>query len=230
MLIVIKISGEALKNDSNDMYDNTVLKIIATQIKQLQKKHRIMIVIGGGNIFRGRNIDTLKGIERSTGDYMGMLATLMNALLLRDICTAYGIDSRVVSAIQANQIVEPMITGRVKKHLEKKRVVIFGGGLGTPYFTTDTTTVQRALELKADLIIMTKNGVQGVYDSDPRTNKNAIMYKELTATESLKKNLTFADNTAIALAREHKIKIKVVSLEDLTSFEDKKVGTMVIPE
>jgi uridylate kinase len=230
--IVIKLSGEALSEGALK-YSGKVLEMIATQILELQKqKVQIALVVGGGNLFRGRELVESEhlAIERSTADYVGMLATMQNALVLRDYFKDKGISARVLSAITVSQLCEPYIPKRGVRHMEKGRVVIFAAGLGVPFFTTDTTSVQRALELDADLLVLAKHGVDGLYNADPRKEKNAEKYVSTTCTEILEKGLKIADGAAIALAKDHELPMKVVSLEDIRSILDDNIGTTVLPK
>ena len=177
MRIVIKLSGESLRGTAHELgkqYDEPTLERIASDIKTLQKAgHQVALVVGGGNLFRGLQLTHELDIDRATGDYIGMLATVQNALVLRDYFEEKGMETRVTSALSMMQICELYAPKRVLRHLEKGRVVIFAAGLGAPYFTTDSTAVQRALEMKADMLIMTKNGVDGLYTGDPKKDKGA---------------------------------------------------------
>ena len=233
MKLLIKLSGESLsgKNgNGNEQYSEPTLRAIASSIKELQKaKHRIALVVGGGNLFRGHQLTEKLSIERPTADYIGMLATVQNALVLRDYFQTKGIETRVSSAITMPQICEVYIPGRAKRHMDKGRVVIFAAGLGAPYFTTDSTSVQRALEIGADLLIMAKNGVNGVYTGDPKKDKKATFVRSITAGEVLEQDLKIADQSAIALAKEHRLPIKVVGVSDIAHAIDEKVGSTILP-
>lgn len=211
--IILKVSGEALQNENDgSIYDEKKLKDIADVVK---KAHdigvQIGIVVGAGNIWRGRLADEV-GIERSTADYMGMLGTIMNALALQSALERLGLETRVMSAINVPQVCEPYIRRRAVSHLENGRVIIFAGGTGNPYFTTDTCATLRALEICADAIVMGKNGVEGVYDDDPRKNKDAKLLKRLTYSEVLSKKLAVMDLTAVAMLAESEVKIHVFNM------------------
>lgn len=234
MKLLIKLSGESLsngKNSSHGQYDEPTLENIVEGIKSLQEKgHNIALVVGGGNLFRGNELTGKLAIERATADYVGMLATVQNALVLRDYFKSKGVATRVSSAITMPQICEGYIPKRAERHLDKGRVVIFAAGLGIPYFTTDSTAVQRALEMKMDLLVMAKNGVDGLYTASPKDDASAELIKEITASEVLKKNLKIADQAAIALAKEHKLAIKVISVSDIQRVLDEEVGSTIKPE
>lgn len=234
MKLLIKLSGESLsngKNSTHGQYDEPTLENIVGGIKLLQEKgHSIALVVGGGNLFRGNELTGKLAIERATADYVGMLATAQNALVLRDYFKSKGVATRVLSAISMPQICEGYIPKRAERHLDKGRVVIFAAGLGVPYFTTDSTAVQRALEMKMDLLVMAKNGVDGLYTASPKDDASAELIKEITASEVLKKNLKIADQAAIALAKEHKLAIKVIGVTDISRALDKEVGSTIKPE
>ena len=234
MNIFIKLSGESLtgpKRTEEREYDEPTLANIVTQIKQLQSAdHHIALIIGGGNLFRGHELTGKLAIERPTADYIGMLATVQNALVLRDYFESKGVETRVSSAITMPQICEAYIPKKIERHLSKGRVVIFAAGLGAPYFTTDSTAVQRSLEMKADILIMAKHGVDGLYSSDPDTDKNATFIKEITASSVLEKNLKIADQSAIALAKEHGLTIKVIGIPDISRALDDGVGSFIRPQ
>jgi uridylate kinase len=234
MKLLIKLSGESLSNgksSTHGQYDEPTLENIVGGIKLLQEKeHSIALVVGGGNLFRGNELTGKLAIERATADYVGMLATAQNALVLRDYFKSKGVATRVLSAISMPQICEGYIPKRAERHLDKGRVVIFAAGLGVPYFTTDSTAVQRALEMKMDLLIMAKNGVDGLYTAPPESDASATLIKEITASEVLKKNLKIADQAAIALAKEHKLAIKVIGVTDISRALDKEVGSTIKPE
>lgn len=210
--IILKLSGEALAGSLGYGIDPIVVNSIAKQIKEVRKYPvEIAIVVGGGNIWRGV-AGSMNGMDRSTADYMGMLATVMNALALQDALENVGVDTRVQSAIEMREIAEPYIRRRAIRHLEKGRVVIFGAGTGNPYFSTDTTAALRAAEIEADVILMAKQGVDGVYDSDPRSNPDAKMFNELSYIEVLNKGLGVMDSTAASLCMDNKIPIIVFNL------------------
>jgi uridylate kinase len=234
MKLLIKLSGESLssgKNSTHGQYDEPTLENIVGGIKMLQEKgHSIALVVGGGNLFRGNELTGKLAIERATADYVGMLATAQNALVLRDYFKSKGVATRVSSAISMPQICEGYIPKRAERHLDKGRVVIFAAGLGVPYFTTDSTAVQRALEMKMDLLVMAKNGVDGLYTAPPEDDASAELIKEITASEVLKKNLKIADQAAIALAKEHKLAIKVIGVIDISRALEEEVGSTIKPE
>lgn len=229
--IVIKLSGEALSGDLHEKYSEEVLRSIADQILELRAKNiRVAIVVGGGNLFRGRELTGVLSIERATADYIGMLATVQNALVLRDYFESRGIETRVSSAIAMRQVCEEFIPKRAERNLEKGRVVIFAAGLGAPYFSTDSTAVQRSLEIGADMLVMAKNNVDGLYNADPKLDRNAVRIAHITCSEVLKQNLKVADLSAIALAKENGMKIKVVATTAISSALDDTVGSIVDPQ
>lgn len=170
------------------------------------------VVVGGGNFFRGAELQQ-HGMQRDRADYMGMLGTVMNCLALQDFCEKAGVDTRVQTAITMGQVAEPYIPRKAERHMEKGRVVIFGAGSGMPYFSTDTVAAQRALEIGADALLMGKQGVDGVYDSDPKTNPNAHKFDELTYDEFLSRDLKVADATAVAMARDNDLTMVFFNLE-----------------
>jgi uridylate kinase len=211
--IMIKLSGEALAGKSGIGIDPQVVKKIAQEIKHAFDLGlcEIGIVVGGGNIFRGKLASEM-GIERSSADYMGMIGTILNALALQNSLEALGVETRVMTALTIPEVAEPYIQRKAISHLEKGYVVIFGGGTGNPYFSTDTTSALRAAEIGADIIYMAKNGIDGVYDSDPRKNPNAVKYKKLTHQEVLKQELAVMDSTAAALCNDNDIDIYVFDM------------------
>lgn len=209
--IVLKISGEALQGSKGYGIDLDSLNSIAIQIKEIYDLAvETAIVIGGGNIFRGE-IAAEEGMDRSTADYMGMLATVINSLALQDVLERMGVPTRVQTAIEMRELAEPYIRRRAIRHLEKKRIVIFACGTGNPYFTTDTTAALRAIEIKADAILKGTK-VDGVYDSDPMLNKKAKMFPRLKYIDVIKKNLKVMDGTAITLCMDNKLPIIVFNL------------------
>jgi len=210
--VMLKLSGEAFGGGSVGV-DPDIVASIAQQIAEAAKqKVEVAIVVGGGNYFRGVELQQ-RGMDRARADYMGMLGTVMNCLALQDFCEKAGIDTRVQTAITMGQVAEPYIPRRAIRHLEKHRVVIFGAGSGMPYFSTDTVAAQRALEVGCEVILMAKQGTDGVYDTDPQTNPDAVMYHELTYDEFLAKDLKVADATAISLAREHNMPMVFFNLD-----------------
>lgn len=210
--IVLKLSGEALAGSLGYGIDPEVVDSIAKQIKEIKKLPiQVAIVVGGGNIWRGV-AGSVKGMDRTTADHMGMMATVMNSLALQDVLEKHGVDTRVQSAIEMREIAEPYIRRRAIRHLEKGRVVIFGAGTGNPYFSTDTTAALRAAEIEAEVILMAKQGVDGVYDSDPKKNPDAKRFDELAYIEVLNKGLGVMDSTAISLCMDNKIPLIVFNL------------------
>lgn len=231
MRLLIKLSGESLGGKDDRRYDEATLDHIVGEIKTLQNaRHQVALVVGGGNLFRGNALTEELAIERSTADYIGMLATIQNALVLRDHFEHRGVETRVSSAIAMPQICEGYMPRRALRHLEKGRVVIFAAGLGAPYFTTDSTAVQRALEIKAELVVMAKNGVDGLYTADPDKEQGAEFIGEISASEVLEKNLKAVDQSAIALAKEHGLPIKIVGVPDISRALERDVGSTITPE
>ena len=208
---LIKLSGEALMGQKPYGIDPAIVQSIAEDIsKVVSKGVQIAIVVGGGNIFRGLK-GSAAGMDRATADYVGMLATVMNAITLQDSLERAGVPTRVQSAIEMQQIAEPYIRRRAIRHLEKGRVVVFGGGCGNPFFTTDTTAALRAAEINAEVVCKATK-VDGVYDRDPKRFSNAIKYQDLTFQEVLSKEIGVMDSTAIALCKDNKIPIVVFDI------------------
>ena len=200
--ILLKLSGEAFGGGSVGV-DPDIIAGIAGEIAEIvQAGTQVAIVTGGGNFFRGAQLQQ-RGMERRRADYMGMLGTVMNCLALQDFLEQAGVETRVQTAITMGQVAEPYIPLRAVRHLEKGRVVLFGAGSGMPFFSTDTVAAQRALEVGAEVLLMSKNGTDGVYDSDPRTNPDARRYDDLSYTDFLAQDLKVADATAISLARDN---------------------------
>lgn len=209
--ILLKLSGESLMGSQSYGIDSKVLETISNEVLTIVELGiEIGIVIGGGNIYRGLSAHE-SGIDRVTGDQMGMLATVINALAIQNALEKKGIFTRVQSAIKMDEIAEPFILRRAVRHIEKKRVVIFSSGTGSPYFTTDTAAALRAIEIRADIIIKGTR-VNGVYDSDPEKNKKAKMYKKLSYIDVLEKDLRVMDLTAITLCQENHLPIKVFNM------------------
>jgi len=209
--ILLKLSGEGLMGSEPYGIDTGVLREIAEQIAEVHKLGtQIALVIGGGNIFRGVSAAS-GGMDRSTADYMGMLATVINALAMQDALEKFGIPTRVQSAIDMKEVAEPYIRRRAIRHLEKGRIVIFAAGTGLPFFTTDTTAALRASEIGAQ-VLMKATKVDGVYESDPAKNPHALRYERISFSEVLNRNLKVMDATAISLAREEKMRIVVFNL------------------
>jgi uridylate kinase len=209
--ILLKISGESLMGSLNYGLDVKTTKFIANEIKIIyQKKYQICLIIGGGNIFRGIS-GAAEGIERSTSDYMGMLATTINALSMQSILESIEVPTRVQSAINMAQVAEPYIRRKAVRHLEKNRIVIFAAGTGNPFFSTDTAAALRASEMNCSVIIKATK-VDGIYDKDPIENHDAIFYKEISYSDVINKNLRVMDTTAISLAKESKIPILITNI------------------
>ncbi len=230
--VLLKLSGEAFGGGMLGV-DPRIVSSIAKQIAEVVKAGtEVAIVVGGGNYFRGAELSA-GGMDRDRADYIGMLGTVMNALALQDFCEKAGVDTRVQTAITMGQVAEPYIPRRAERHLEKGRVVIFGAGSGMPYFSTDTVAAQRALEIDAEVLLMGKNGTDGVYDSDPRTNPDAKRYETLTYDEFLTRDLKVADATAISLARDNDLNMIFFNLEDegniARAVAGEKIGTLVHP-
>jgi len=228
--IMLKISGEALAGEKKSGIDSKTIYDIANEIKSVYKRGvQTGIVIGGGNIFRGGRDEHLK-IDRVVGDYMGMLATIINAMALQDVLEKMGIPTRVLSAINVEELAEPFIRRRAVRHLEKGRVVIFAGGTGNPYFTTDTAAALRAIEIGAEVFLKATK-VSGVYSDDPEKNKNVVKYTELKYIDVLNKSLKVIDSTAISLCMDNKIPIIIFNLKQKGNMEKvvmgKNIGTII---
>lgn len=224
--ILLKISGEALEGDQGFGLDSKTLESIARQVKSVHDLGvDIALVVGGGNIIRGNAVEK-NGIERSVGDYMGMLATVINALALQSTLENNGVETRVLTAINMSEIGEPFIPRRAERHLEKKRVIIFAAGTGNPYFTTDTAAALRAMEIKADVIVKATK-VDGIYDSDPMKNKDARLFKKLSYLEVLEKGLKVMDSTAISLCMDNRMPIIVCNLLDIGTIKEIVLGSTV---
>ncbi|MDX6152493.1 UMP kinase [Marinococcus sp. PL1-022] len=210
--VVLKLSGEALAGQQGYGIDPEVIQSIASQIGEIvELGTEVVIVVGGGNIWRGM-AGSSKGMDRATADYMGMLATVMNSLALQDSLEDIEIPTRVQTSIEMRQVAEPYIRRKAIRHLEKKRVVIFAAGTGNPYFSTDTTAALRAAEIEADIILMAKNKVDGVYDSDPSANADAKKYQSLTYLDILNHDLKVMDSTASTLCMDNNIPLLVFSI------------------
>ena len=216
--VMLKISGEALMGDQGFGLHPPTVERIAREVKSVHDLGvEICMVIGGGNIFRGLS-GSAQGMERTTADYMGMLATVMNALAMQSALEGLGVYCRVITAIRMDEVAEPYIRRRAVRHLEKKRVCIFAAGTGNPYFTTDTAAALRANEMACEAIFMGKNGVDGVYDKDPREHADAQRFDDVTFDEVLSRNLKVMDASAIALARDNNLPIIVFSLDEPGGF------------
>jgi uridylate kinase len=228
--VLLKLSGEALMGDKNFGLDPVVIAQYAEEIKTIADAGvEVAIVIGGGNIYRGMN-EAETGIERAHGDYMGMLATVINAMALQAMLEKIGVYTRLQTAIKMEQIAEPYIRRKAMRHLEKHRVVIFGAGTGNPYFTTDTAGVLRAIEIKAD-VILKGTRVDGIYTADPEKDKTATKYDTISFGEAITKNLKVMDMTAFTLCRENKLPIIVFDMNTpgnlLKVVQGDNVGTIV---
>ncbi|WP_159648271.1 UMP kinase [Erysipelothrix aquatica] len=211
--VLLKLSGEALASDSG-IFSREVLEDVAAQIKTVVEDGiEVAIVVGGGNFVRGRMADEL-GIDRTQVDSMGMLGTVINALAIQGALEAQGVPTRVQTAIDMIKVAEPYIPRRAVRHLEKGRVVVFGAGTGSAFFSTDTTAALRASEIKADVILMAKNGVDGVYDSDPRLNPNAKRYESLSYKDVLQQELAVMDSTATSMCMDNDIDLIVFNMNE----------------
>ena len=209
--VVLKLSGEVFGGGKLGV-DPDVVATIARQIADVVRTGvQVAIVVGGGNFFRGAELSQ-RGMDRARADYMGMLGTVMNCLALQDFLEKQGVETRVQTAIAMGQVAEPYIPRKAIRHLEKGRLVIFGAGAGMPYFSTDTVAAQRALEIECQVLLMGKNGVDGVYDDDPRTNPDAVLYHDLDYATVLAKQLKVADATAISLSMDNQMPIVVFNL------------------
>jgi uridylate kinase len=229
--ILVKLSGEALLGTTEFGIDPQVLKRIASEVLEIQASGvQVACVIGGGNIFRGAGL-AKAGLDRVTGDHMGMLATVMNALAMQDAIETLGGQARVQSAIRINQVCEDYIRRRAMRHLEKGRIVIFAAGTGNPFFTTDTAAALRALEIHAETILMAKNGVEGVYSADPREDPDARFIEELTHQEAIEQRLAVMDSTALSLCMDNGLPIHVFNMDDERNIDrivcGERVGTVV---
>ena len=226
--VLLKLSGEVLAGEKKTGVDVETVGKICDKIKEVVDMGvQVAIVVGGGNFWRGRNGHQM---ERTTADYMGMLATAMNGLALQDALETRGVFTRVQTAIEMREIAEPFIQRKAEKHLNRGRVVIFACGTGHPYFTTDTAAVLRATEINADIILLAKT-VDGVYDDDPKTNSNAKKYEEVSYMEVLEKDLKVMDSTAIAMCRDNHMPLLVFGIDDpeniVRAVKGEKIGTIV---
>jgi len=228
--VLLKLSGEVFGGGQVGL-DLDVINAIAAEIAEVARSGvQVAIVVGGGNFFRGAELQQ-RGMERARADYMGMLGTVMNCLALQDLIEKQGVETRVQTAITMGQVAEPYIPRRAIRHLEKGRVVIFGAGAGMPFFSTDTVSAQRALEARCEVMLMGKQGVDGVYDSDPKTNPDAVMYDTLTYDEFLARDLRVADASAISMARDNNLEIVFFNLSTpgniARAVRGEKIGTTV---
>ena len=229
--VLLKLSGEVFGGEKGIGVDPDVLADVAKQISAVVREGvQIAIVVGGGNFFRGAELSE-RGMERSRADYMGMLGTVMNCLALQDFLEKEGVDTRVQTAITMGQVAEPYVPRRAIRHLEKGRVVIFGAGAGMPFFTTDTVAAQRALEVGAEVLLLAKSGVDGVYNADPRKDSTATKYDTISYDEVLQKSLAVADAAAFSLCRENSLPIVVFDLMTAGNIgravRGEKIGTLV---
>ncbi len=229
--ILLKLSGEALMGDLAYGADPKRIAAIAAQVKAVADRGvQIAIVVGGGNIYRGLS-SAAAGMDRATGDYMGMLATVLNALALQDALETAGAVTRVQSAITISEVAEPYIRRRAMRHLEKGRIVIFAAGTGNPFFTTDTAAALRALEIHAEAILMAKNGVEGVYTADPREEPDARFIEEISHREAIEQRLAVMDSTALSLCMDNGLPIYVFNMDDERNIDrivcGERVGTLV---
>jgi len=232
--VLLKLSGEALRGKSSYGIDNPTLTRIARQIKEVVGLGvGVGIVVGGGNIWRGAQAEA-DGMERVTADYAGMLATVINALALQDVLERLGVNTRTQSALEIEKVAEPYIRRRAIRHLEKGRVVIFAGGTGNPYMTADTAGALRAIEISAEVLLMTKNGVDGIYTSDPHKNPKAKKIEKITHLKALSMRLKVMDSTALSLCLDNKLPIIVFDSEAkdgiLKAVLGKPIGTLVTSE
>ena len=229
--VLLKLSGEALMGDLPYGTDPDRVAAIAAQMADVQRRGvEVAVVVGGGNIYRGLAA-AAQGMDRATGDYMGMLATVLNALALQDALEKTGVQTRVQSAITISEVAEPYIRRRAMRHLEKGRIVIFAAGTGNPFFTTDTAAALRAIETHAEVILMAKSGVEGVYSADPKTHPDAEFIPELTHMEALERRLGVMDATALALCMDNRLPILVFNMGDESNIariiSGERVGTLV---
>jgi uridylate kinase len=229
--ILLKLSGEALMGSLDYGIDGDKVHAIARQIQRVHDRGvEIAVVLGAGNIYRGM-AGAAAGMDRATADYMGMIAIVLNALTLQDALEKLGVDTRVQSAIAVAEVAEPYIRRRAMRHLEKKRVVIFAAGTGNPFFTSDTAAALRALEIHAEAILMAKNGVEGVYSADPRTDPTAEFIPEITHMDALQRGLKVMDSTALSLCMDNNTPIHVFNMDDDENIDrivsGERVGTLV---
>lgn len=225
--IVLKLSGEALAGEQGFGLSPKIIMSVAEQVKEVVELGvEVAVVVGGGNIWRGK-VGSEMGMDRATADYMGMLATVMNSLALQDSLEKVGIETRVQTSIEMRQVAEPYIRRKAIRHLEKKRVVIFAAGTGNPYFSTDTTAALRAAEIEADVILMAKNNVDGVYSADPKTDKNAVKYDELSFIEVIQQGLQVMDSTASTLCMDNDIALIVFSIMEQGNIKKAVLGETI---
>lgn len=228
--VLLKLSGEAFGGGGVGLDPEVVQRVAAEIAVAVRSGVQVAIVVGGGNFFRGAELSQ-RGMDRGRADYMGMLGTVMNALALQDFLEQAGAETRVQSAIAMTQVAEPYIPRRAERHLEKGRVVIFGAGAGMPYFSTDTVSVQRALETGCQEVLMGKNGVDAVYSADPRIDPDAVPLEHLTFTDALVKDLEVMDATALSLCRDNDVRMRVFGMSEpgnvTRALQGEKIGTLV---
>ncbi|HGD9520227.1 TPA: UMP kinase [Streptococcus agalactiae] len=225
--ILIKLSGEALAGDKGVGIDIPTVQSIAKEIAEVHNSGvQIALVIGGGNLWRGEPAAEA-GMDRVQADYTGMLGTVMNALVMADSLQQYGVDTRVQTAIPMQTVAEPYVRGRALRHLEKNRIVVFGAGIGSPYFSTDTTAALRAAEIEAEAILMAKNGVDGVYNADPKKYANAVKFDELTHVEVIKRGLKIMDATASTISMDNDIDLVVFNMNETGNIKRVVLGEQI---
>lgn len=229
--VLLKLSGEALAGEKGFGIDAPTVQDIAHQIKEAKNLGvEIAIVCGGGNIWRGK-VGQEMGMERANADYMGMLATAMNGLAVQNALEQEGVETRLMTAIEMKQVAEPYIRRRAVRHLEKGRIVIFGAGLGSPFFTTDTTAALRAAEIEAEVILMAKNGVDGVYSADPKKDASATKFDHISYMEILNRRLMIMDQTAITLCMDNNIDLCVFNMQEngniARAVNGEEIGTII---
>ncbi|EPV05382.1 UMP kinase [Streptococcus agalactiae] len=225
--ILIKLSGEALAGDKGVGIDIPTVQSIAKEIAEVHNSGvQVALVIGGGNLWRGEPAAEA-GMDRVQADYTGMLGTVMNALVMADSLQQYGVDTRVQTAIPMQTVAEPYVRGRALRHLEKDRIVVFGAGIGSPYFSTDTTAALRAAEIEAEAILMAKNGVDGVYNADPKKDANAVKFDELTHVEVIKRGLKIMDATASTISMDNDIDLVVFNMNETGNIKRVVLGEQI---
>ncbi|MFC0188867.1 UMP kinase [Fictibacillus aquaticus] len=229
--VVLKLSGEALAGGQPTGIDPVVVQSVANQVKEIVELGvEVAVVVGGGNLWRGKTGSEM-GMDRASADYMGMLATVMNSLALQDSLENIGVQTRVQTSIEMRQVAEPYIRRKAIRHLEKKRVVIFAAGTGNPYFSTDTTAALRAAEIEAEVILMAKNNVDGVYSADPKLDQNAVKYSSLSYLDILKEGLAVMDTTASSLCMDNDIPLVVFSIMEEGNIKrailGEEIGTVI---
>ena len=231
--VLLKLSGETFGGGDIGLAADVVQRVAAEIAVAVRAGVQVAIVVGGGNFFRGAELSQ-RGLDRARADYMGMLGTVMNCLALQDFLEQAGVDTRVQTAITMGQVAEPYIPRRAMRHLDKGRVVIFGAGAGMPYFSTDTVAAQRALEIGAQVLLMGKKGVDGVYDADPAKHPDAVRYDQLSYDEFLARGLKVADATAISLCRDNRLPIVVFNMTEdgniARAVHGEKIGTIIGPD